>query len=330
MSKDNRIGLVVLLGALLALGMSAFGQQSQPAAGTKPAPADALEHANKLLELHKTLRGDADADLHKAFLQEAGQVIDALIPAHEYEMAGRLADLARQSANIIKADAASWVQKVTAIHRIEAEYNKIKPAFGRVEAGTASQEDNSQVGKFLCCFSNEWDKGLALLAKGSDDTLRFLANTETTKAQTEGLLEVADKWWDIASREVDPAKKNIKQHAAGLYENIWHLLGEVEKAKVEKKLTVMVIRHPTPATDQQEIHLFANGKVQDLDSASTWSLDKGQLVLTWKLKKGPTLVETCTFSPDGKLYICTSRFAKNGKGQVLSGSVGNLSDPLGK
>src|SRR5262249_14401733 len=106
----------------------------------------------------------------------------------------------------------------------------------------------------------EWDKGLPMLAKGSDAKLKELAQKELAGPKDAAeQAAVGDGWWDYA--EIDkPGKRQLHARACYWYEQAVAGLPALAKAKVEGRLKegapavketaktgwLMVFRSPDP------------------------------------------------------------------------------------
>lgn len=80
------------------------------------------------------------------------------------------------------------------------------------------------VGEYRCFLKADWAEGLPLLAAGSASVLAEMAQAEINgrkPADTGKLLDVADNWWDSATKgslkESEVRADAIKRHAASLY-----------------------------------------------------------------------------------------------------------------
>ena len=92
-------------------------------------------------------------------------------------------------------------------------------------------------GKYLCFKADDWDRGLPLLAKGSDTDLARLAVAEMNSGKTaEAIVSLADAWWDWSDRERGPAKATGLGHAADLYGSVLAKTQGLDRARLEKRI----------------------------------------------------------------------------------------------
>jgi formylglycine-generating enzyme required for sulfatase activity len=95
------------------------------------------------------------------------------------------------------------------------------------------------VGRWHCFYQGNWDEGLKLLAKGSDDALKSLAAEELASKPSKADQRVArgDGWWDLAEKAVGKAKAAMRQRAGQWYQEAMpDLAPGLGKSRVEKRL----------------------------------------------------------------------------------------------
>jgi uncharacterized protein (TIGR03067 family) len=163
-------------------------------------------------------------------------------------------DTARQ---LLKAasEAAGRTKSLTLVTRVEArrkEVDAVAKALAQVkEYADALKKDpndpkaNLEMGKYLCLLRGNWDKGLPLLARGSDEDLKALAKKDlqrprSSKTQT----AVADAWWLRSEAEKDPVKLNFQGRAVYWYEQALPDLTGIAKVKTAKRLQEYNARSP--------------------------------------------------------------------------------------
>jgi len=91
----------------------------------------------------------------------------------------------------------------------------------KLEASPNDSEVCLEAGKYFSFKANDWDRGLPLLAKGSDTELSRLAVAELNGARTpDAVTTGGDSWWDWAQKEKGIAKTAASLHAVELYASI--------------------------------------------------------------------------------------------------------------
>src|SRR5438045_3053278 len=110
-----------------------------------------------------------------------------------------------------------------------------------VETQANNPEDpgaNLEIGRFLCFVKGSWDLGLRFLLRGSDSTLKTLAEKEIAfPVQGQERVAIADGWYDLADKEKSPLRKvQMQAHSKTLYEATLTDASDLLRAKIEKRL----------------------------------------------------------------------------------------------
>ena len=104
----------------------------------------------------------------------------------DYETANRLLDVALAAAR--RARDGALVKRIVGLNKeideIEKAHAQLQPALAVLKQNATDPEANLAVGRFLCLIRGHWDKGIPMLALGSDDALKALATTGTRGGST--------------------------------------------------------------------------------------------------------------------------------------------------
>ena len=78
---------------------------------------------------------------------------------------------------------------------------------------------NALAGKYLCRFKGEWERGLAMLMRGSDPTWKSLAERDRKgPTSPEEQARLGDDWWELSEAEkAEPTKRRLQLRAASWY-----------------------------------------------------------------------------------------------------------------
>jgi hypothetical protein len=97
---------------------------------------------------------------------------------------------------------------------------------------------NLAVGRYTCFVKGDWARGLAMLKKGSDTTLKTLAAQEIAGISTaDAITHLADGWWDAAAKTVDvPSRTAMQIHAASLYSQVLKQIDGLRRVQIEKRI----------------------------------------------------------------------------------------------
>lgn len=146
-----------------------------------------------------------------------------------------VAGLARKTKN---ADLLSAATKLQAEQKAQQKEAKNEAAI--VEKLQRSPNDPDvclEAGKFYCFKLNDWEKGMPLLAGGTDASIAEVAKTEISSAHSpEMQARLADLWWDLAEAESGTTKSALQAHAGDLYRRGIGSLSGLEKVRVEKRI----------------------------------------------------------------------------------------------
>jgi hypothetical protein len=164
---------------------------------------------------------------------------DGQVKADRYDVARRARGLAvrvarrNQSPDLIKRAELYQHQ----IEEIEAAFLSVKLALSSLADKPDDPTANLAVGRFYCLMKGDWGKGLPMLAKGSDQALKALAEKEVAGASdAEGKMAVGDGWWNLAEKSTGVAKDRIREHANEWYRKALPGLEGLAKAKIQKRL----------------------------------------------------------------------------------------------
>jgi hypothetical protein len=109
-------------------------------------------------------------------------------------------------------------------------YADAVPAMDTLKQKPNDPEANLAVGKYRCFSKGNWETGLPMLAKGSDERLKALAAMDIAgAASASGQADLGDAWWNNGTR----------QRAAYWYAKALPGLDGVKKEWVEKRLEPM-------------------------------------------------------------------------------------------
>lgn len=96
---------------------------------------------------------------------------------------------------------------------------------------------NLEVGQFECFFKGNWEAGLPLLVKGSDESLRALAQKDVgAPTASQDQIALADGWWARAEKESGVARQRIRERAAHWYGQAAKDASGLSRVKIDRRL----------------------------------------------------------------------------------------------
>jgi hypothetical protein len=209
-------------------------------------------------------------------------LVEDLVAADQYDVADKA--MAAALAHAKKSSDASLVQRVTSrshdVAEAKSRFQSMKGALETLAKNPADPAANNDMGQLLCFIKGNWDLGVRFLAKGSDPTLKALAEKELAlPTQAAEQAVIGDGWWDLAEKEKSPLRKTqMLLHARSFYEAALPGLAALQKMKVEKRLESSPSAPAAPAVGGPVTDLL---KLLDTSKdvvAGTWTLKGSQLV----------------------------------------------------
>jgi hypothetical protein len=176
------------------------------------------------------------AELTRALLL----LIEDLVAADQYDVADKAA-----AAALLQARRSNDVAIIVRVTNRSREITEAKTRFQAMknvlQTLAKTPEDpgaNSEMGQFLCYVKGNWDLGLRFLAKGSDATLKTLAEKELAMSLVPlDQAAIGDGWWDLGEKEKSPLRKGQMQtHARQIYEGALPGLTALARIKIEKRM----------------------------------------------------------------------------------------------
>jgi hypothetical protein len=201
---------------------------------------DVLAMKAEALEAHGRVAAQPLARVETAI--RALAFADDAAEADNYDAAERLAKAAQaNTANLTglpaAAAAAARVRELTAVR-------KAHPPAVEADKALAARPDDPDaslaLGRFHALARGDWDRGLALLARGSDAKLKDLAQADLAfpadPASAEGL---ADAYEAHAASESGAAKAHLMCRALYWYEQAAARLSGIDRTKAENKVATI-------------------------------------------------------------------------------------------
>ncbi|MHB8968921.1 MAG: DUF1559 family PulG-like putative transporter [Pirellulaceae bacterium] len=197
---------------------------------------------DELSKMHETLTTLAKKDRSRVgvslLLAKSRVLVDTAIQQEQFETAESLCQIATAAARQLgDRDAVNQIQQQA---QLVEESQKSLRDVQRILANLTDQDDPNahlRVGRYYCFTKGEWEKGLPLLAKGSDSRLKQLAEEELRNPTVpEDQLRLADGWWELGVQD-SARQKPLQQRAAFWYERALPALSSgLWRAKVEMRL----------------------------------------------------------------------------------------------
>jgi len=175
--------------------------------------------------------------------------------------------------------------KAKEIVALAAEIKKLKPSMDKLKESPDDPDANLVVGRYECFVRGDWEKGLPLLAKSSDETLKSIVALDLETTDAEQISKAADAWWTAADKEKVPAAKvAMKAHASDLYGKAIANLTGIAKATAEKRI------------EQSTVEAEASGiKLRSKQGGEYLIVDLSSRKLTYSASAPPDLLTKDTY-----------------------------------
>ena len=195
--------------------------------------------AMKVETLFQTAANASLSEQRKAVARAAIPLIRAAREDDDYETANRLVrkalDLARRARD------GALLKQMVAINKQVAEsaqaYAEVAKAEAVLEDNPTDPEANLAVGRYLCLTKGDWEKGIAMLALGSDAHLKALAVKELEGVASAGeQVALGDAWWDLAQTRGGKEKESLLLQAGSWYRLAQPSVAGLVKVKIDRRL----------------------------------------------------------------------------------------------
>src|SRR5205823_674976 len=91
---------------------------------------------------------------------------------------------------------------------------------------------NEKIGRFICFLKGDWDAGLPMLAKGSDEQLKAIAALDLSRTGGAERAAVADRWLDHLEKLEPTERTEVRVHAYIAFSQAVPEATGIEKARI--------------------------------------------------------------------------------------------------
>jgi hypothetical protein len=197
--------------------------------------------------------------LAREYLVVAVKLLEQASDADEYTAVLPLLPTVKRMALMTSTSALikSTNELAAQIENLEKEYLPVRLAQKTLATEPDDKGAQLTVGRWLCFFKGAWDKGLPMLAKGSDDALARSASLEAAApTAVKEQIALGEAWLTIATTVSSPKVKGVIQRRAYLwYSRAQMEATGLEKIRLEKKLADLVKLHPDLLKDWSHMNL---------------------------------------------------------------------------
>ncbi|NQT11680.1 MAG: WD40 repeat domain-containing protein [Planctomycetes bacterium] len=185
----------------------------------------------------------------RALARQAVPLIDQAVATDDYAAAERLGKLAVAAAQKAReyTMGKQLSVKMEAVAEAKNAFDEIQESLDKLDQSPVDPDANLAVGRFYCLAKGDWEKGVAMLALGSDPALSSLAIRELEEvASTDAQISLGDGWWDLAETQEGRPRDCFLLRAGHWYEQAQaEATSGLAKVRLEKRLgQIAKIRPP--------------------------------------------------------------------------------------
>ncbi len=240
-TQDDPVGQFVLFSEALQV---AIESGNVPAACQSSAQlirrfvVESTEVRTDLIEaISKTLKKPEDWDQLKT---EINSWIAEQIETNEFKSAeqllGSLNKGARRTNDTFLVE--TTLSRIKALKGMARQFSSVKSHLKKLELAPDDATANQAVGEFRCFWKQDFETGLANLAKGTDQQLQALATTELKGfSDNADRIRAANQWWTIGESLRGDQSQSAIAHAVDLYRASVEEAQGVDKKQIESRIS---------------------------------------------------------------------------------------------
>jgi len=271
---------------------------------------------------------------HKTAARHGLLLLDEAMRLKKSDLVDRLAKLAEAEARRARDSALSREVRaqIDGIQQAAAAVAKVQAATAVLKDNPSDPQANLTVGEHLCFVEADWQRGLPMLARGADPTLKALAEKELAgPTDPQAQAAVADAWWEAAENETGAAKTRLQSRAVHWYRRAVAGLTGLSRIRVQKRIQAAEAADRTPVAHpsvpagryyaakiyvccDDEFVMCVNGNeiMKGTDFGLVYSKD-------YRLAKGDVITVLAKDRGGGRGFSCVIRFGKRRTATTASG-----------
>ena len=193
-----------------------------------------LEYVHRVAEAAKL------SSQRTALAKQALSLVDEALAVENYEAADQFAQIARVSAR--KARVFPLRKEIGArmkqVEELQEAYVEYQQAMARLDEAPTAAEANLTAGRYLCVARGDWERGVPMLALGSDAALKAVAIKELKGATSaDARIALGDGWWNLAETKEGRQKDSFFLRSGYWYEQAQPgVSSALMKMKLQKRL----------------------------------------------------------------------------------------------
>ena len=191
--------------------------------------------------LLRAAKAASAAEQRKAVAEHARPVIEQAVEADAFDVARQVYEAGAAAAR--SAEEWSLAREMVAHYRenvepLAAAYAATESALNTLDANPIDPDANLAAGRYYGFHRGAWDRGLPMLALGSDETLKALARKELEGPKnTKEQVALGDGWWDLAPGLDEALRHQVQARAAHWYARAQPRLTGLDRGRIDRRLS---------------------------------------------------------------------------------------------
>jgi hypothetical protein len=197
------------------------------------------EAAIRLAALDKLSTRISSQDDNKALTAQYFSLADELAIKEQYDNALKIIDkgiqVARRTQDLLLTEKAASKRKI--LVDFKTAYDSVLDSKQKLIRSPDDPDANFIVGKYFCFVKSDWEKGLLMLARGSNPSFANTAKADIIlPLDAAEQLMIGDAWWDISLKVPQLERDGAKSRARFWYEIALYNVDGQNKLRLEKRI----------------------------------------------------------------------------------------------
>lgn len=161
----------------------------------------------------------------------------------------------------------------------QAAHDAAHQALEKLKTSPTDPAANLAAGQYYCFVKGQWSQGLPLLARGSDEALKAVAEKEVAGADSASdQSALGDAWWQFAEGAQGRSAEIARQRAATWYRRALPMLTGLSKLRVEKRMEEFEEQYADAGTDGDDSRPPRTGRTGPVNFARDLITHAGEVV----------------------------------------------------
>ena len=212
-------------------------------------------------ELAKSFAIDVAEKKQKAYMaaaeavsskESAQSLVDLLLAGIQESLDAENFDSAAVLGKLLESAAAKVGDEklLETAHRRASDIGEVRKSFDQIKLHLENLKKkpddaaaNYEAGRYYALFKAKWDKGLPMLARGSDQALREAAQRDLGNPEAPAdRLAIADAWWALSQTNKDAAQLSLQRRAMHWYMQAVPELSGLNRTKAARRVDLVRAR----------------------------------------------------------------------------------------